>query len=290
MSTSPCFWLTDVRCPQADGSPAKAPEPSKNKPPSGGGVLSSDSAEGTSSADTGSGSGKGGDWLEKLTASLNSLEDVLDPGDSGTANDLSAGSGGALDNALASDEEDSFGKIPAEAAPAPVAVNAPAPAKKGLDGFSFSFIDGDESEEDAAAPTGAAATPPKADSGGAGSADFGDSFSFNSTANDLGADEMLSPRRSADAEVPEAAAPEPSAAPATMNAMRGLGSLPAGGDGVPVDDLAPAGVNTVGQRPKAGTGSTGSSGGGSAMPWASMAAGVAAAELDEDEVASLGST
>ena len=103
------------------------------------------------------------------------LEDVLDPGDSGTANDLSTGSGGALDNALASDEEDSFGKIPAEAAPAPVAVNAPAPAKKGLDGFSFSFIDGDESEEDAAAPTGAAATPPKADSGGAGSADFGDS-------------------------------------------------------------------------------------------------------------------
>ena len=286
------------------GVQAPAPEPvasseSPRKPPSSGGVLSSD----TDSGGGGSGGGGGGmDWLEKLTGSIDSLEQVLSGSGDGDES-ATADGGGALGNALADDDasDDSFGETPSMAnpggaaapAPAPVPVSAPAPAKPALAGFSasFSFLDDAESEDEAVTPTpsGAVSSTTPAAKSAAAAADFGDSFSFNSTASAMGAEEMLSPSKTKPDDEAAPVSPQPvkeGSPPKQMNQMRGIGSLPAMTKSSEAEAPAPggAGVTKPGQsKPKPG-------GGSAAMPWASMGlgAGAAAAELEEDELDSFG--
>ena len=292
------------------------------------------------SSDSGSGSGSGAaapagmDWLEKLTGSIDSLEQVLS-GSGDSAADISATGGGAMLNALVDDDasddsaDDGFGAVPSmggggSSAAGAVPVSAPAPAVTskggGLPGFSFSFIDDAESEDDGLTPTASGALPASAKAalvaspGGSGgpaplaaAADFGDSFSFNSTASAMGAEEMLSPQRraaEAAAAADGSAGGEPPALngldsssdgspPKQMNEYRGLGSLPAAtskskkAEAAPYDTVTPHGMST---QPGAGGSKLGGGQlkGGASTPWASMGLGAttAAAELEEDELES----
>ena len=198
-----------------------------------------------------------------------------------------------------------------------VPVSAPAPVASkggGLPGFSFSFIDDAESEDDGLTPTPSGALPAGAKDStdgsanpvvvGAAAADFGDSFSFNSTASAMGADEMLSPRKAAAAAATAAAgeqktgksAVEESSSlgsdgspPKQMNEYRGLGSLPAGtskskkaGGAHGMTTQSGAGVSKPGQL----GGGQSQLKGGTSTPWASLGLGAttAAAELEEDEL------